>query len=107
MAELGLELSPTSHLPDFSDNHPLTGSPWLRRGFSKPTSWLALLPSWLGCEAGVAVGCSQEDSGYSVNTSCQYLLLPGAEPPPPTCCPLQVLQTGLKKRTKAKCRDPN
>lgn len=51
-----------------------------------------LLPGLLGWDARAGVGGSQEDSGYSVNTSCQYLLLPGARTSPSHLLPLQVLQ---------------
>lgn len=51
-----------------------------------------LLLCLLGWDARAGVGSSQEDSGYSVNTSCQYLFLPGARPSPSHLLPLQVLQ---------------
>lgn len=51
-----------------------------------------LLPGLLGWDARAGVGGSQEDSGYSVNTSCQYLLLPGARTSPSHLLPLQVFQ---------------
>lgn len=57
-----------SHLPDFSDNHSLNGSPWLRRGFSKPTSWPALLPSWLGC----GCGCGPQPGGLRLQ--CKHIM---------------------------------
>lgn len=79
-----------------------------RRGFSEPTSWLAPLPSWLGCQgcAGVGVGGSQEDSDYSVNTACQYLLLPGARASPSHLLPLQVPQTSLVRRSRPSAKTP-
>lgn len=67
-----------------------------------------LLGNRLGCKGseGVDVGGSQEDSDYSVNTACQYLLLPGARASPSHLLSLQVPQTSLVRRIKAKCKDP-
>lgn len=52
------------------------------------------------------MGSSQEHLDYSVNTACQYLLLPGARASPSHLLPLQVPQASLVGRIKAKSKDP-
>lgn len=57
---------------------------------------------------GCGCGCGPQPGGLGLQCkhSRQYLLLPGARASPSHLLPLQVPQTRLMRRSKAKCKDP-